>query len=216
MAKYRLAGAVLDFIDQCRADALAPIYEHRVGRRHPHQRRLAGSERHRQQRWQVVDDAKAFRVLDDRVHSDILRQADSHQVARFFNTEAQRARTIKLVRIVRGPPAPEPRPLVYDEGGIQNLTGRRETFVEGGQVNKGLEGRARLPPRLGHPVEFTDLRRKPAGHCQHAAGMRIEGHNPATDLRHLAQPVSIRRPVLILVLAGHCLDRDDVARREHV
>ena len=85
-----LAVAVLDAVDQGRLDLLAAVGEHRIGGDHAQHRGLAGAERKRQIRRQVVVDAEALGVFGDQRHADVLRQPHRHDVARLLDAEAQR------------------------------------------------------------------------------------------------------------------------------
>ena len=92
MPENRLAGPVLDLVDQGGADPFAAIDQHGVGCRHPHQRGFAGAQRHRQHGLKVIHDIEALRIVDHRLHADVLGETYGHQVAGLFDSEAQRAR----------------------------------------------------------------------------------------------------------------------------
>src|SRR5271170_6356409 len=59
----RVAPAILDAVDQGRLDSLAAVGEHRIARDLAEHRGLARAQRHRQERWQIVVDAKTLGVL---------------------------------------------------------------------------------------------------------------------------------------------------------
>ena len=91
-------------------------------------------------------------------------------------------------------------------------------MVHGGQIDEGLEGRARLPPGLDGAIELVAgaLELIAAAHGEHAAGMRIEGDDGAADLGNLTKPVAGRGIGLAVRPCADRLDQDDVPPRQHV
>src|SRR3546814_16072941 len=95
------AVAVLYTVDQGRRDLLAAVDQHGIGGGETQQRRLVRPERHGKCARQMVRDVEALGVGRHRVHPDRLRQSDGPEVARLFDADAHRARTVETVLIAR-------------------------------------------------------------------------------------------------------------------
>ena len=188
-----LAVAVLHPVDQRRLDPQPAVGEHRVGRDHVVERRLAGAERIGEQLRHVVVDAEALGVLADDVHADVLGDAHRHQVARLLEPGADRRRAVELlVGVLRPPDAGAGRHL---DRRVDHDGRRAVAVVERRGVDEGLERRARLAQRLGGAVEDARLVGEAALHGEHAPGLGVHRHEAALDRRDLAVgPARRRRP----------------------
>ena len=67
-------------------------------------------------------------------------------------------------------------------------------MLERGQIDKGLDRRARLPLGLRRAVELADLKAEAAAHRQHPPGMRVHRDDCAGNLGDLAKIVERARP----------------------
>ena len=168
-----MAVAVLDAVDQGRLHALAAIVEHRIGGDHAQQSGLAGAERKRQIRRQVVIDAEALGIVGDQRHADILRQPHRHHVTRALDAEAQRRRAVELALVIFRPPGFLAGALVDLQRRVQHDRGRRVAVIERGGIDDRLERRAGLPQRLRRAVELALVVGKAADHGEDASGQRI-------------------------------------------
>ena len=70
---------------------------------------------------------------------------------------------------------------------IVDLRCSREAFFQRGRVNKGLEARTRLTPRLGDMVEFVFVEIKTANQRTDGAVSGVECHKSTFNFRQLGQ-----------------------------
>ena len=83
----------------------------------------------------------------------LVEQFDGGQVERSLDSPSHRDGTIEFVGVIpRFPVLQRPRHAA-DEGSIHEYVGGRVALREGRAHDDGLEGRARLAPRLGSAVE---------------------------------------------------------------
>ena len=144
-------------------------------------------KRERQIWRQIVIDAEALGIFGDQRHADVLRQPHRHHVARVFDAETQRGRTVEFAFVVFRPPDADARTLIDLERRIEHDGRRRVAVVERGRVDERLERRARLAQRLRRAVELALVEGEAANHREHATGPRIFDHHRAGNFRHLTQ-----------------------------
>ena len=207
VAVERMAPAILDAVDEGRLDPLAAVGQHRIGRGHAQQRRLARAKRHREIGRQIVIDAEALGVFGDERHADVAGKAHGHLVDRMFDAIAQRVRTARLAFEILGTPDAKARPLIDFNRRVEHNRRRRITIVERRRIDEGLERGTRLAQRLRRPVEHGLVEGKSADHGEDAARIGIHGDDRAADLGDLAQAIFARPAV-------DCIDIDYVARRQ--
>ncbi|CAH1659347.1 hypothetical protein BOSEA31B_11857 [Hyphomicrobiales bacterium] len=144
-----LAVGLAHLADDIGQHRLAAIGERRVSGRHLQRRHLRGAERQRQVRLQGRGDAEALGGADDLLGCHLLNQPSGDRVERMLHRSRQRHRATIVARIVlRFPALDRDRGVVAD--GI-----RRHALLERGQIDEGLEGRARLAPRRRGAVELA-------------------------------------------------------------
>ena len=204
--------AVLDAVDERRLHLLAAVRQHAVAGREPHERRLAGAERHGQHGQQVIVDAEALGVVDDDRHAEVLRKPHRHLVARVLDAEAQgRGAGGVLLLVVLRLPDILVRPLLDLDGCIEHDRRRLVAVVDRGRVDEWLERGAGLALGLDSAVELAHGEGKAADVGEDAACVRIHRDDSAADLGDLHQ-----RPDAAEVLGIFRRDVDHVAERQHV
>ena len=149
---------------------LAAIGEHAVAGRQPHERRLAGAERHGQHGQQIVVDAEALGVVDDDRHAEVLRKPHRHLVARVLDAEAQgRGAGGVLLLVVLRLPDVLVRALLDLDRRIEHDRRRLVAVVDRGRVDERLERGAGLALGLDGAVELAHGEGKAADDGEHAA-----------------------------------------------
>ena len=117
--------------------------------------------------------------------------------------------------IVLRAPFRHTRSLTDAERAVDDDARRRVAIVERGRVDDRLERRAWLAARLHGAVELAFGEAETTDKREHAAGVRIHGHDRTADLRHL-----LERPLPgdVRLLVGRLArgNVDDVAGLEHV
>ncbi len=181
-----MAVAVLDHVDQGGGDDAAPFGERGIGAGKPKHGGLDRPERGGKDARHVLNNAEIRRRLGDRVHADEIGHAQRHQVARVLERLMQRHRAIEVHLVIIGPPFAL-RAEIDHEGRVEEALARRDAALHRGEIDEGLEARARLAVGLGGAVELADRVRKAAREGEHAAGARIERDQGSLDLRDLAE-----------------------------
>ena len=109
-------------------------------------------------------DAHAQRRGGDRLRAQIVaRKAHRHRVDRLGERLRQRHLALVVALVVAR------RPAVPGDRRVRDRRLRREAVRHGGGIDIDLEGGARLPARLGRPVELALAIVAPAGHGAHGA-----------------------------------------------
>ena len=139
-----MAEAILDAVDQGRLDLLAAVGEHRIGGRHPQQRRFAGAKRHGEIGRQIVVDAEALGIFGDERHADVAGEPHRHLVDRMLDAVAQGVRAARLAFEIFRPPDAKARTLIDLDRRVEDDGGRRIAVVERRRIDEGLERGARL------------------------------------------------------------------------
>ncbi len=103
------------------------------------------------------------------------------------------------------------RPLVHEvRGFIRDPGGGSEPILQGGRVQKGLDGRPGLTQGLDGPVELARAEGQPADHGLDLAGLGLDGQEGALE-RGLLVEGALEQGLVVLV-QGSDLDLDEVAR----
>ena len=200
MAIERLPIAILDPLNQRRADPLSPVGKHGVSRHHIIERCLLCPQRVCQIGVHRLINPETLRVLGHGLHADLLGQSHCHQVARLLDSGAQRHRPIKFIRGIAR--APQALRRIHLNGRVHHHACRGIAPIQRRSIDKGLETRPRLPLRLGCTIEHRMLVGKPALHGQDTPGVHIHRHESPLHLGDLAQTPALE-PARVIQKGAH-------------
>ena len=148
-------------------------------------------------------DAELARFVDDGLRPDGHSDVHGNGVLRLPEALSHRQRRIAVVLFV----VPRyPRLLIgaelHRERGIVKGLVQRQAGLHGGGVHDWLEARARLPECLRHAIELGIAEVAAADHGDDIAGLRLEHHRAALQIRRLAALGVVVRLLLHVVAVG--------------
>src|SRR5581483_5088296 len=163
----------------------AVIGEHAVCGGLFERRYLRRSQGHGQIRWYLRTDPEAMRIINDRVHSQVVCQLECGNVARLCQCPAESDIALELfVVIVRD---------IWTRGSVKNdrriFDGvvRTGALIHRSRVNVWFERRPNLAQCLGGTIELWKIEVAPAKHGLNVTTGIIEGHECALRSRVLLQ-----------------------------
>ena len=153
---HYLAARIFDVIDIVRTDFEAAVGKGRVADGHLQRTEFGRAQRQGQivRKLRFIK-AEARHVVTGVLDADGPHQAYRNQIPRMHQRVAQSHRPVKLIGILVRAPGLFITLLIDDHRCVQHHAGRRESLVESRRINKGLESRAGLAPRLNHAVELA-------------------------------------------------------------
>ena len=206
-----VAVLVLDPADEIGLEADALVGIGRVRRDHLEQGDLEGPQAEREIRVDRRGDAEAPAVVDADLRRDEIEELRRDDVPGLLEAGPDGDGALVLPVVVLGRPgfvAP-----AVDEGHrlVGDDAGRGEAVLDGGGVEEGLDGRARLPRRLDGPVELAVAEGIAADEGPDLPGLRVDDHHGAVP-----QGLLVERDAGLFGLGveGGDLDLDDVAALE--